>query len=221
MVVVTHWNWTRAERLYLLFPFWIDMAVPFFMTISGFVFSKSFVRRRITTIENAYSLSWIIDKFIRYTVPFLIAFLFEEAIAVCSSERIGILQMLYGFLSGRYGPGSYYYPVMIQFIFWFPVIYFIVKKYDRGGVLVCFGINAAYELLQRAYGMNEECYRLLLFRYTFLIGFGCYLAIGKQSIRKVYLLLGMVVGAVVQFLFRGDNGKQVKCQCCANSAQMQ
>ncbi len=53
-------------------------------------------------------------------------------------------------------------------------------------------MNAVFELLQWAYGMNGECYRLLLFRYTFVIAFGCYLNLPEQKISK-----GLYAGAFI------------------------
>lgn len=68
-VILTHYAWSDAERLSYLFPFWIDMAVPVFMVISGFVGAKSFHRRGIDTFEKAYKAQTLCDRFIRYTVP--------------------------------------------------------------------------------------------------------------------------------------------------------
>lgn len=91
------------------------------------------------------------------------------------------LQWTLDFLDGGYGPGSYYYPLMIQLIFVFPIIHFIVRKYQYLGVWICGFINFIYELLQRAYDMNEACYRLLVLRYILVISVGCYIAYKKRK----------------------------------------
>lgn len=49
-------------------------------------------------------------------------------------------------------------------------------------------MNAAYEVLKDSYQMNEECYRLLVFRYIFLIAYGCFME-QKKKINK-YLNVG-------------------------------
>lgn len=41
-IIITHHSWSKAEMSKYLFPFWIDMAVPLFMIISGFVYSESY-----------------------------------------------------------------------------------------------------------------------------------------------------------------------------------
>lgn len=80
LVILTHFNWTASERLKYLFPFWVNMAVPMFMIISGYVYSLSFEKHKINTISKAYSLNNLLNKFIRYTVPFLLVFVIEMVI---------------------------------------------------------------------------------------------------------------------------------------------
>lgn len=40
-IIITHYNWTDQQRLAYGFPFWIDMAVPIFMVITGYVSALS------------------------------------------------------------------------------------------------------------------------------------------------------------------------------------
>jgi len=200
---VTHFAWRDTERLKYLFPFWIDMAVPVFMIISGFVNTISFQKNHITTIDKAYTVNFLLGKLIRYSVPFLIIFLIEEivfnptAMSLCDIVKIGA-----SFLSGGFGPGSYYYPIIIQFVFYFPVIFSIIRKYDFNGFMLCGFINLTYEVLKFSYGMNEGCYRLLVFRYTLLIAYGTYLAMGNYKRHKMLTIICMGVGIVYIILFK-------------------
>ena len=204
-VIITHYQWADRERLSLLFPFWIDMAVPIFMIISGYLYAKSFERHGIGTVENAYEPKALLQRIIRFTVPFTIAYLVEEVAYVVYYHEITPVKSLYRFLVGGAGPGSYYYPVMIQFIFWFPVIFFLIKRHGEKGFVGCIIINFIYELLQRAYGMNEGCYRMLVFRYTFVIAFGCYMALSKEKLKTWMLVLLGLVGAGYIVIFKYMN----------------
>ena len=105
---------------------------------------------------------------------FLLFIVFVIETIAFKVDKVGIFS---AFLRGGFGPGSYYYPIMIQFIFYFPVIYAIVRRYNFSGVIICGLINFIYEILKYAYEMNAGCYRLLLFSYTLLIAYGCYLAL--------------------------------------------
>lgn len=202
-VIVAHYEWKKAEQLRLLFPFWVDMAVPIFMIISGYVYTRSFQKNRICAVGDAYTVKNVLGKLIRYTVPFIIAFIIEEV----AYNHIGIVQhdaalVVRSFFRGGFGPGSYYYPIMIQFIFYFPIVFAIIRKYDFHGVILCGFINLSYEVLKHYYGMSQGCYRFLVFRYTLLIGYGCYLAMGnyrrhlKLSVLCTCIGIGYIITCV-------------------------
>lgn len=178
------------------------MAVPIFMVISGYLYTKSFERHGVDSFDKAYEKKSLFIKILRFTVPFSVAFILEEVFLIIVNKSFEPWEFLIRFLNGGKGPGSYYYPVMIQFIFYFPVIYFIVKKYAEKGFVSCLAINFVYELLQRAYGMNEECYRMLVFRYTFVIAFGCYLASSEKNINIKLLGIFEGVGLVYIIVFK-------------------
>ncbi len=195
MIIITHYKWTKIERNILLFPFWVNMAVPIFMIISGYVYAKSYSRKSIDTLKEAYSPRNMVNKIIRFSVPFIVILAIEIAVRTNVLE-INFKMLIKSFLIGGYGPGSYYYPVMIQFVLIFPIIYFVIRKYDFNGLIICGGINAVFEVFQRIIGLNEEIYRLLLFRYILLIAFGCYLNVGIRKIRKIEYLLSFILGSI-------------------------
>ncbi|MBE5867367.1 MAG: acyltransferase [Lachnospiraceae bacterium] len=179
-IIITHFPWTDAERVKFLFPFWIETAVPLFMIISGYVYAISYKKQGIHCLSEAYLPRNIVNKLIRYTFPFLVVYISEliylSAVGNIIINRDNYLEWVFCFFRGGLGLGSYYYPLMIQFIFLYPIIYFIIKKYSHKGMIICFAINAIYELLQRAYAMDGNFYRLLVFRYIFIIAAGCYMA---------------------------------------------
>jgi peptidoglycan/LPS O-acetylase OafA/YrhL len=122
------------------------------------------------------------------------AYALEAAISV-GFGKMTASAAIAGFITGGVGPGSYYYPLMLQFVFVFPVVYSIVKKHDFIGVVECFLLNGLYEVIQRSYGMGEATYRLLIFRYIFLIGAGCYMHTGKKKPARWVGVGSMLLGA--------------------------
>ena len=199
-VIVTHFSWTADEKLKYYFPFWINMAVPLFMIISGYVYAFSYKKHNIKCTSDAYELKGILSKMVRYTVPFAIAFAIEIGYMVYAHKMPAdedlVLRLIKDFMVGGYGPGSYYFPLMIQFIFIYPIIYFIVTKYEFKGVLLIGLLNALFELMQCAYCLNYTCYRLLIFRYILLIAVGCCTAQGKVKQHKLVLLISFVIGLI-------------------------
>ena len=205
-VIITHDSISTSFRLKTLFPFWIDMAVPMFMIISGYVYAISFERNKIAAIQDAYTLRFLMPKFIRYTIPFVAAFLVEVLgevlFAILKFPRFSPKHLVVIFFQGGIGPGSYYYPILLQFLLFYPVIYFIIRKYDFKGLVLCFFINACFEFFQHVWGCNSEFYRMLLFRYTFVIAFGAWLYQGRDKIPFVWKVASFLVGTIFIVLYR-------------------
>lgn len=184
-VIVNHFNLAQEDRLRFLFPYWIDMAVPVFMIVSGYVYSISYEHRGIDSWRKAYQCSYIIDKLLRYTIPFLIAISME---LVMNIHYFGlgkaVQEWVAALFTGGAGMGAYYFPIMIQFVFLFPAIYFLIKRYDFAGLAACGLLNALFEWMQRLYGFSDVSYRLLIFRYMLLIAFGCYICVSRSLPRR-------------------------------------
>lgn len=107
LIIFTHYAWTNEERLRYLFPFWVNMAVPVFMIISGYVSAKSFQRQKIECFEDAYKVHIVRKKMIRYTVPFAITFAMEEVIfRMAGIKRSGFIETFKNFLGGGVWSGK-------------------------------------------------------------------------------------------------------------------
>lgn len=194
LVLITHYAWTAEQRSIILFPYLIDMAVPVFMIISGYVGALSFRNHEVNTFSDAYMATSIARKVIRYSVPFLIIVLWQIFDPNVVINVSGKLEHLRWFLNGTVGQGSYYFPILIQLVFIFPVVYFIIERKGQRGLWICLIINAVYELLKWSYGMNDECYRLLIFRYIFVIAAGVYAS--KYELKGIISIGLTVVGGV-------------------------
>lgn len=195
-ITATHYDFTDWNRLDYFFPFWIDMAVPVFMLISGYVATASFRRRNISTIEEAYALPIVLNKIFRYSIPFFLAWLIEVAyiIKMNGFHQVDLLFLLVHFVRGGDGAGAFYYPLMIQFVFVFPLIYFLIKSQGFFGVILAFLGTYAMEIAKSVYQMGENTYCLLVFRYVFIIAIGVYLASEHYKVRTVWSVVAVVVG---------------------------
>ncbi len=202
LIIINHCPWEADERLRYLFPFYVTMAVPLLMLISGFLNAQSYKRQNMTCLSDCYQRQIIFPRLLRLLIPFTIIFLAEIAIHVMFSPK-KFYEYLLMYLSGGWGDGTYYFPVMIQFVFVFPLIYFPVKNNGIKAVLVFFGINLFYELLQRAFQMNVECYTNIFFRYTFLVACGCYCGLNSDAEKSWNMLciLMTVIGLAFVILF--------------------
>lgn len=102
-VVLTHYTWTQIERNKFLFPFWVDMAVPVFMILSGYVYAKSFANKKISSFEDAYESRRIIVKVERFLVPFTMMYILELCSnIVLKDSHYSFRQIYNGFLCGGF-----------------------------------------------------------------------------------------------------------------------
>ena len=125
-----------------------------------------------------YKKETIIKKLIEYLFPFVIIYIVELIFTLIRGRPVQtdlIISLLLGFFSGGIGKGSYYVPLLIQFIFLYPVIYWIIKRYNKKGLIMIFLLNILYEIMKFSFGIKEETYRLLIFRYLFLFGWSTYI----------------------------------------------
>ncbi len=182
----------------MLFPYFVDMAVPVFMIISGYVYFCSFRKNKIEHFEDAYKSSFFVPKIFRYFVPFLITIFVEFVLSLLTNNFN--FSFLLGVIRGGFGPGSYYFPVMIQFVFVYPIIYFLIQEKGHKGFFICIALNILYEFFQRTYFITEECYRLLIFRYISVISFGSFLASRENCFDLWDKILSFCIGAGFIFL---------------------
>jgi hypothetical protein len=162
----------------------MNMAVPIFMVIYGYMQTMQFEKKRYASIKASFS-----DRFFRklYNIyaPFFIAFLVEWWVR---RRRFGLRKICLGLLRGGYGPGSYYVLVLLQLLIIFPVLYFCMKKnpgLTGAGVAL---LNIVIELLHK-YWIRESVYRLLAGRYlTFVFAGMVWYLYGKKVKEYIYLL---------------------------------
>ncbi len=179
LVMITHYEWTEDQRKIFVFPFIINMAIPIFMVITGYVYSLSLQKNGVKHLEDAYPRCMILRRVVRYTLPVVVVVLWE-LVDPHFSINLDLLEKIRWMIDGTIGKGSYYYPVMMQLIFVFPLIYFLIEKMREKGLLVAFIANAVYEILVWAYGIPTGSFRLLVFRYVFLIAAGVHAYMGYR-----------------------------------------
>ena len=134
IIVMTYYNIPEKLRFLPIFPFMIDLVVPVFMFISGYVFSLMHKRKNVIDFNAAYSLKIWRSRDVRYTIPYLVIAVIEIVSPRVSISGDIILDGVKWLVNGTVGYGSYYYPMMIQFLFTFPLIYFLVRNRRSGGI---------------------------------------------------------------------------------------
>ena len=75
-VIITHNNFTENQRLLFFFPFWIKMAVPGFMIISGFTLCLAQKKKNMKFLDN-YKPKILIQKLLRFLIPYTLIYVIE------------------------------------------------------------------------------------------------------------------------------------------------
>ena len=160
------------------------MAVPVFMVITGYVSAMSFRKRQIDFL-HAYHPKEILIKWLRFIIPFTPVFVCEVFVNyIVRNKNYSLITLLKDYITGGYGPGSYYFPVMLQIVILLPLIWNTVKKYEIKGLLLCFAFNIMFEAVKKAINLIPELYRLCSLRYVFVVAYGCYLYETKDKKQK-------------------------------------
>ena len=197
-IIITHFRFVYPDDYNRYgFYFWIDMAVPVFMIVTGYVTAIQFRKRGVESFVQAYSIEIVIPKVLRFLIPFSLIMLLELPYMILVNKS-GIIETIANIVRGGIGPGAYYTSVMIQLVFLVPLIYALVKKYDWFGTILCFMLTVLWEMVQYCWGMDGQSYKIIAFRYISVIAFGCFIAIGKKKLSKTVLALMFLIGLIWQ-----------------------
>lgn len=190
-VICTH-SLNRDVLGHILFPYWGDTAVPIFLIIQVFHYYK----KGINTGRPSVSKLWT-----RIMKPFIamLALMFLIQYFIYFDRTNGSFSpTLYW---DKRGPGSYYIFIYIEFAFIIPMF---APLFTRLSTKWAFFFFVVLSQLLESTSCITHCpdyiYRILFFRYTFLIFIGYLLARGIIYINMI-TLIGGVIGIVSLFLF--------------------
>lgn len=200
LVIINH-SLTDTKKLNLGGPFWISMAVPIFMIVSGFTYSMSSERRNIESFKEYFNKDLMKTRLSRLIIPYLIIFILELLFIFIvpikfPSMNIDLkLPISLLFLSGGIGPGSYYFPILIQLLFLFPFMLFFFKKSKGGSIAFFFLAQLIFDMLLNIIPIPGRLYRLLIFRYLafIIMGITLYYKKDKNNISLIILALSSTI----------------------------
>lgn len=190
MVIITHYNWT--DKTSPVFTMLINMAVPVFMIISGYNFAMSNRKKAEGKLSKMYAWTMLKPKLIRFLVPFFMICLIEIVLLYIEGRDINLGRI---FLLGAYGPGSYYVPIMMQLLVIFPIIYILVERNAKMGIMLTGAANLLFEIAVKLFEMDKYYYRLCIGRYLLLIAFGCYLYLyPEHRVKRSHMIAMFLMG---------------------------
>ena len=190
-------------------------SVPVFLVISAYLRAK---KMKKIGVRGAYQPKYMFVSFMSLMLGYIFIVVFE-ILGCLPLQKHGmplplethfldsIPDFLYWLFTGTLGFGSYYIPVMVELIVFLPLLFLLFKKNKNIGLVACFVINLAYDLLSHFLCMPSEAYRILIFRFTFILGCGIYLGLMEERGKKedidagIFLVLGIVYIIINTFVY--------------------
>lgn len=147
------------------------------------------------------ALSYNIKKlFVRIIKPFLIFVVIQSFLIIILRENVlHELKYVIIFYGGSWA-GGYYFWVYIQLFLLLPVFAFIIRRYKEKTLFIIFtSICIIVEIICSYINMNMLIYRLLFFRYIYIIYLGYLWVKNGIVINKITMLLSCI--SIVSILF--------------------
>lgn len=194
-VILLH-SLSTEQLLTIGAPYHIWQAIPIFILLAGFNSLSSTTNKKIhpNNIVGLYKQAFIVI-IRRILKPFLFVYLFQMFLIYTGIYLrpagflylVDKLRFIQWFLTGGIGPGSYFIPVLIQHLLFFPMVYYLYEKTKyKEIVLFSLGLLAIFlEMFCSYFDISSTLYRLLFFRYIFAIGLGVYIFY-KHKNKKIF-----------------------------------
>lgn len=200
MIVLTHNGFEPQERLELWFPYLVDLAVPIFMLVSGYTYSLS-MRHRDLSIKDWFQWAHIKDKLMRFLPTYLIVISIQFITKLMVDGPMPLPEMVQMFLTGGWGPGGYYVTFMVSLVFIFPFLYWLVRHWQVGGVILIMAFNLLWEALGASGIIEYDLFRILIPRVFAFIAMGIWLEVHKKT-KPGWMALGFAASAIFIYLLR-------------------
>lgn len=205
-VIVTHFIAAMAPEMShrLLFPFYIDMAVPIFLIITGYVSCLSMEKLHVVSIIDCYEKKYIKSKLKRAIMPYIITLLLELILVYFTNNNgnkdfvSDTLKRI--FLDGALGPGGYYPVIYIQIIIWFPFMYYCFQKNRLVTFSVSILLNIGFEIFAHSF-LKLSIYRLLSLRYLTIVLLGMCLYFYKDYLGKTYIPQLSFISGIIYLIY--------------------
>lgn len=174
----------------MFYAYHILQAVPLFLLVSASLYATGTLNKKID-LSMEYNRSVLFKKLKRILMPYIPIIIFQVIVLSIMRKKQSILSIVLSVLSGGWGPGGYYIPLMIQVIFLLPVLRIMVEKYNSKVLYLTFVFNMLYELLAYYDIVYSEIYRLLVFRYVFLLVLGIFFVKNHVKATRFWIVLAV------------------------------
>ncbi len=183
LAVVTGHTLSRGQLVESGARFWMWQAVPVFVVLMGLNTTGSQWRHGLAGLRALYSRAYVLTRFDRFYVPFLVVLVASSALALAEGT-LTAKGLAHGLVLGNLpftGPGNYFITFLFQFVVIFPLFYWVYRRAPGPVVVGSFAAAAMFELLAPHVAVlssiqNEWWTEAFFARFLVYIAFGALLA---------------------------------------------
>lgn len=169
-------------------PFHFWQAVPIFLLLAGYNTANSYKRRNYESLNEFYNFPFLYKKIERLIYPFLLVWVVQLIVHFVLFNGLSVNELFISLISGGWGPGSYFVPIIIQATLILPLIYLLCKKNLTTMTITLFIISLLVEVACLLVDMPEGVYRLIVVRYLFALTLGVWLALNTKKLNYKWLI---------------------------------
>lgn len=112
-----------TERM-VVFAFFLSQAVPVFILMMSINWGASFMRRNYLELKQLYSIDYFKSRFVRIVYPFILAYIVAVALGLYLHKELNLKISVIPIE----GPGNYFVTLLFEFIFIFPLLFYLWRK---------------------------------------------------------------------------------------------
>ena len=200
-VILIH-TWSAAVLLSIGAPFHIYHAVPFLLLIAGFTGTYSYMRHNATSLRECYDTVLLRRRFKRLFKPYILMFIIQIIILFgLFRYPFDLGSVLMEFITGGYGLGAYFVPVIIQSVIIVPILYLLAMRNPNAMLITAFIFNIITEILSISSVIPPGVYSILYVRFLFAGALGIWLALSPRHMTLWTGVLGMLSAIYIGIMF--------------------
>lgn len=188
-VVIMHSISVETQNKYLG-AYTLAQAVPLFLIVYGFNFYNSASRKEMSLAEQ-YRPSHLWKKLSNILLPFLLVYGLELVIFAFEG-RLTLWRVVWGFLRGGYGPGSYYVVWLFTLALLAPLLHQAVRRAPKLTLVLAFLLSFLGEFLIYYYEVPNAIYRLTPLRFLLPLVLGLYYGFKRPKANGKWFLLALL-----------------------------
>ena len=190
--------------------FWAQMAVPIFMMLSGYTYTSSIRKKEIVGPIQWFSFDNMAPKIRRILIPYSMMFIAE--VILQSLTKSAKMNSIFAFLTGGWGPGAYYIPLLFQLLLIFPILYRTYQRNAMEGFCKVFALSVAVEYIFSVMSLSDLLYSRCISRYIVMIYLGIVLyekgtIILKTLLPQMMFILGATFVFFAGWLYKDYSAK--------------